>query len=113
MKKLRRIAKDLKEHKFEGYIEADGGVNLENIGACFEDGARAFVGGSAIIGQNDVRMIIKEFRNQVLESRRRLLIKKAHMILVEQNLLTVGLIYTLLERKKTSLVQIAKELGFQ
>jgi len=44
---------------------------LENIGACFEDGARAFVGGSAIIGQTDVRMIIKEFRNQVLESRRR------------------------------------------
>ena len=70
--KIRRIAKDLKEHKFEGYIEADGGVNLENIGACFEDGARAFVGGSAIIGQSDVRMIIKEFRNQVLESRRRL-----------------------------------------
>ena len=51
---------------------------MENIGACFEDGARAFVGGSAIIGQSDVRMFIKEFRNQVLESRRRLLIKEAH-----------------------------------
>jgi len=106
--KIQRIAKDLKEHKFGGYIEADGGVNLENIGACFEDGARAFVGGSAIIGQNDVRMIIKEFRNKVLESRRRLLIKKAYDLggieFVNKwiNLHVVG-------EKKDSLVQIAKE----
>jgi len=106
--KIRQIAKDLKEHKFEGYIEADGGVNLENIGACFEDGARAFVGGSAIIGQNDVRMIIKEFRNKVLESRRRLLIKKAYDLggieFVNKwiDLHVVG-------EKKDSLVQIAKE----
>jgi len=106
--KMQRIAKDLKEHKFGGYIEADGGVNLENIGACFEDGARAFVGGSAIIGQNDVRMIIKEFRNKVLESRRRLLIKKAYDLggieFVNKwiDLHVVG-------EKKDSLVQIAKE----
>jgi len=108
--KIQRIAKDLKEHKFGGYIEVDGGVNLENIGACFEDGARAFVGGSAIIGQNDVRMIIKEFRNKVLESRRRLLIKKAHdlggMEFVNKwiDLHVVG-------EKRDSLVQIAKEFG--
>jgi len=106
--KIQRIAKDLKEHKFGGYIEVDGGVNLENIGACFEDGARAFVGGSAIIGQNDVRMIIKEFRNKVLESRRRLLIKKAYDLggieFVNKwiDLHVVG-------EKKDSLVQIAKE----
>ena len=106
--KIQRIAKDLKEHKFGGYIEVDGGVNLENVGACFEDGARVFVGGSAIIGQNDVRMIIKEFRNKVLESRRRLLIKKAHdlggMEFVNKwiDLHVVG-------EKKDNLVQIAKE----
>ena len=110
--KIQRITKDLKEQKFGGYIEADGGVNLENIGACFEDGARAFVGGNAIIGQNDVRMIIKEFRNKVLESRRRLLIKKANELggtdLVNKwiNLHVVG-------EKKDSLVQIAKECELQ
>jgi len=110
--KIQRIAKDLKEHKFGGYIEVDGGVNLENIGACFEDGARAFVGGSAIIGQNDVRMIIKEFRNKVLESRRRLLIKKAYDLggieFVNKwiDLHVVG-------EKKDSLVQIAKEFELQ
>ena len=110
--KTKRIVKDLREHKFEGYIEADGGVNLENIGECFEDGARAFVGGSAIIGQNDVRMIIKEFRNQVLESRRRLLIKKAHD-LGGTELVNSWIDLHVVGEKKDKLVQIAKELGFQ
>ena len=49
-----------------------------NIGECFADGARAFVGGSAIIGQSDVRLVIREFRNQVLRTRRKLLIEKAN-----------------------------------
>jgi len=110
--KTQRIIKQLDENDFQGYIEADGGVNLDNIGACFEDGARVFVGGSAIIGQTDVRVIIKEFRNQVLRSRRQLLIKKAHELggnqLVNQwiDLHVVG-------KKKDSLMQIAKELGYQ
>ena len=110
--KIQRISRDLKQHDFEGYIEADGGINLENVGSCFEDGARAFVGGSAIVGQSDIRLIIKEFRNHVLESRRRSLIKKAHELggteLVNNwiDLHDVG-------KKKDSLIQIAKELGFQ
>jgi len=85
---------------------------LENIGTCFEDGARAFVGGSAIIEQNDVRMIIKEFRNQVLESRRRLLIKIAHE-LGGTELVNSWIDLHVVGEKKDKLVQIAKELGFQ
>jgi len=110
--KIQRISKDLKQHNFEGYIEADGGVNLENIGSCFEDGARAFVGGSAIIGQSDVRLIIKEFRNNILESRRRSLIKKAYELGGKE--LVYGWIdLHVVGKKKDSLVQIAKELDFQ
>lgn len=110
--KIQRITKDLHDHKFDGYIEVDGGVNLENIGACFADGGRAFVGGSAIIGQSDVRMIIKEFRNQVLDSRRRLLIKKAHD-LGGTDLVNKWIDLHVVGKKKDGLVQIAKELGFQ
>ena len=110
--KIQRISKDLKQHNFEGYIEADGGVNLENIGSCFEDGARAFVGGSAIIGQNDVRLIIKEFRNNILESRRRSLIKKAYE-LGGKELVNGWIDLHVVGKKKDSLVQIAKELDFQ
>lgn len=75
--KMRSLASVLSEHKFSGYIEADGGVTTDNVGSCFADGARAFVGGSAIIGQQDVRGAIREFRGHVLDARRRLLLEKA------------------------------------
>ena len=109
--KTQKLVLTLKENNFHGYIEADGGVNLENAGQCFLDGARAFVGGSAIIGQKDVRGIIREFRGAILKSRRRLLIQKANELggneLVNQwiDLHVVG-------EKKNQLIQIAKELGF-
>jgi len=110
--KTQKLVKILQENQFEGYIEADGGVTLDNVGACFADGARVFVGGSAIIGQNDIRLVIREFRNKILRSRRRLLIQKANELggieLVKKwiDLHIVG-------KKKDELLQIAKELGYQ
>lgn len=76
--KTQRIAKFLSERKFEGLIESDGGVDLSNVEFCFLDGARVFVGGSAIIGQKDVRTTILEFRKKLMHARRNLLINKAH-----------------------------------
>ena len=75
--KMTSINSVLSENKFQGYVEADGGVNLENIGSIFADGARVFVGGGAIVGQDDVRSTIKEFRNEILKSKRRILLEKA------------------------------------
>ena len=75
------------------------------------DGARVFVGGSAIIGQKDVRATIAEFRKKILHARRKLLIQKAYNLgggeLVNKwiELHEVG-------KKKTELIQIAKETGF-
>ncbi len=109
--KTQNLVKILQENNFSGYIEADGGVGLDNVGQCFLDGARAFVGGSAIIGQKDVRGIIREFRNTILRARRKLLIQKAHEFggteLVKQwiDLHVVG-------EKKNQLIQISQELGF-
>jgi transketolase len=78
--KMRKLTSILAEHQFSGCIEADGGVTLDNVGTCFIDGARSFVGGSAIIGQNDIRSCIQEFRVQILKSRRKILLEKAHQI---------------------------------
>ncbi len=100
----------LSQHDFAGVIEADGGVNLENIGSCFDDGARAFVGGSAIIGQQDVRSAICEFRNEVLKARRKNLLTKASNLggpeLVSKwiNLHEIG-------TKKEQLTKLAQEAG--
>ncbi len=109
--KTQNLVKILQKNNFSGYIEADGGVDLDNVGQCFLDGARAFVGGSAIIGQKDVRGIIREFRKTILRARRKLLIQKAHEFggteLVKQwiDLHVVG-------EKKNQLIQISQELGY-
>lgn len=101
----------LAEHDFAGVIEADGGVNLENIGSCFDDGARAFVGGSAIIGRQDVRGAIREFRNEVLIARRRRLLAKASRLggpeLASRwiNLHQIG-------AKRDQLTKLASEAGY-
>ncbi|HII36046.1 MAG TPA: ribulose-phosphate 3-epimerase [Nitrosopumilaceae archaeon] len=110
--KVQRISKILSDKKFTGFIEADGGIDLSNIGSCFLDGARVFVGGSAIIGQKDVRATMSEFRKRVLSARRKLLIQKAYELggidLVNKwiDLHEVG-------KKKTDLIQIAKEAGLE
>ena len=110
--KTQKLVQILNENGFDGYIEADGGVTLDNVGACFADGARAFVGGSAIIGQSDVRVVIREFRNRILRSRRKLLIQKANE-LGGTELVNKWIDLHVIGKKKDELLQIAKELGYQ
>ncbi|HSA97884.1 MAG TPA: ribulose-phosphate 3-epimerase [Candidatus Nitrosotenuis sp.] len=109
--KMQRLNAALSEHGFDGYIEADGGVTLENIGACFADGARVFVGGSAIIGQQDVRGVIREFRHKVAHERRKMLIQKAHD-LGGKDLVAKWIDLHIIGEKKNQINQIAKELGY-
>ncbi len=110
--KTKNLMINLKENDFTGYIESDGGVTLDNIGECFADGARAFVGGSAIIGQTDVRLVIREFRNRVLRTRRKLLIQKANE-LGGTELVNKWIDLHVIGKKKDELKQIATELGYQ
>ncbi|MEM3170028.1 MAG: ribulose-phosphate 3-epimerase [Candidatus Nitrosotenuis sp.] len=109
--KMRRLVQTLAEHNFDGYIEADGGVTLDNVGSCFVDGARAFVGGSAIIGQQDVRGVIREFRNKISYVRRKMLIQKAHE-LGGKELVAKWIDLHAVGDKKNQLTLIAKELGY-
>ena len=110
--KMADLRKVLTENNFDGYIEADGGVTLDNIGACFVDGARAFVGGSAIIGQQDVRQIIREFRHKIAYARRKMLIQKA-FDLGGKDLVAKWIDLHIIGEKKNQLNSIAKELGYQ
>lgn len=109
--KMRSIMPVLVEHGFAGYVEADGGVTLENVESCFADGARAFVGGSAMVGQQDIRGVIKEFRRRIGAARRRALLAEAHRLggssLVERwiGLHTVG-------RRQAEIRALAEEAGY-
>ena len=109
--KTRKLAKTLSDKKFEGFIEADGGVDLSNAGACFSDGARVFVGGSAIIGQPDVRNTISNFRKKILHARRKLLISRAYE-LGGTDLVNKWIDLHIIGEKKNELIQIAKEASY-
>jgi len=109
--KIKRLNVILNEHQFSGYIEADGGVTLENAGSCFIDGARCFVGGSAIIGQKDIRGIINEFRVQILKSRRKILLDKAYQ-LGGSTLVKKWIDLHIIGEKKEQIRKIAAEEGY-
>jgi len=109
--KMARLNPILHEHNFSGYVEADGGVNLENIGSIFADGARAFVGGGAIIGQQDVRTAIKDFRYEALKSRRKQLLGKANQ-LGGSELVNKWIGLHVVGEKQDQIRRIAQEAGF-
>jgi len=109
--KMKRLNVILNEHHFSGYIEADGGVTLENADSCFIDGARVFVGGSAIIGQKDVRGIINEFRVHILKARRKILLDKAYQ-LGGSALVKKWIDLHIIGEKKEQIRKIAAEEGY-
>ena len=109
--KMANISSVLSENKFHGYIEADGGVNLENIGSIFADGARVFVGGGAIIGQNDVRSAIREFRNEILKSKRSILLEKAKS-LGGSDLVNKWIGLHVVSKQQEEIKKIAQEGGY-
>jgi transketolase len=109
--KMSRLNVILNENNFSGYIEADGGVSLQNIGSIFNDGARAFVGGGAIIGQEDVRAAIRDFRNEILASRRGSLLDKAHK-LGGQDLVKKWINLHVIGEKQKEIQKIAMERGY-
>ncbi|HET6516808.1 MAG TPA: ribulose-phosphate 3-epimerase [Nitrosopumilaceae archaeon] len=109
--KMIKIMKTLNENQFQGYVEADGGVTLENIGSCFADGARVFVGGSAIVGQDDVRGAIRQFREATLKARRLALLTKANE-LGGSELVNKWIELHQIGDKKDQLIKMAKEVGY-
>ena len=109
--KMSALRSVLSEHSFSGYIEADGGVNLDNIGSIFADGARVFVGGGAIIGQTDVRSAIKGFRNEILKSRRHILLDRAQE-LGGKNLVNKWIDLHIVGEKQEQIKKIAQEAGY-
>lgn len=109
--KMIKVMKTLNENQFQGYVEADGGVTLENIGSCFADGARVFVGGSAIVGQDDVRGAIRQFREATLKARRLALLTKANE-LGGSELVNKWIELHQIGDKKDQLIKMAKEVGY-
>ena len=66
--KMKTMIPDLKKNGFEGYFEADGGIDLSTISSCYDSGCRIFVMGNAIFGSenymesiNDTKFLLNSF----------------------------------------------------
>jgi len=69
LNKLRAVRARIDAHKAAGgqdiWLEVDGGVKVDNIGAIGEAGADTFVAGSAVFGQSDYAAVIKSMRAEL------------------------------------------------
>ncbi|MDB5806849.1 MAG: ribulose-phosphate 3-epimerase [Betaproteobacteria bacterium] len=72
LNKLREARKRIDAHKAAGgqdiWLEVDGGVKVDNIGAIGAAGADTFVAGSAIFGHQDYAGIIKSMRAELAKA---------------------------------------------
>ena len=57
--KMRGMIPRLRENGYGGYFEADGGVDLSTLSACYETGCRIFVMGNAIFGSDNIIETVK------------------------------------------------------
>jgi ribulose-phosphate 3-epimerase len=62
LRKLTEVRKRIAQSGREIRLEVDGGVKVDNIGACARAGADTFVAGSAIFGSKDYAATIKAMR---------------------------------------------------
>jgi hypothetical protein len=58
------LNKQLREHGFRGYIEADGGIDATTLQQTYDAGARIFVAGAAVYGGGDIHGAVIQLRHK-------------------------------------------------
>ena len=62
LEKIARVRQLLDQSQSRGFLEVDGGVNLQNAGSIIKAGADVLVSGSAIFGSADYSSTIQQMR---------------------------------------------------
>src|SRR5919201_4930452 len=62
--KMMVLNKQLSEHGFRGYIEADGGIDATTLQQAYDAGARIFVAGAAVYGGGDIHGAVIHLRHK-------------------------------------------------
>jgi transketolase len=78
--KMVMINKKLREHRFKGYIEADGGIDDTTLQQVYDSGARILVAGNAVYGSSDIHGAIIQLRHKANVALERRLIEHASAI---------------------------------
>ncbi len=102
--KMADMGKILNSHNYNGYIEADGGIDATTLQQVFDAGARIMVAGSAVYGSADINSNIIQLRH------------KAN-VAIELKLLEYATLKDIrsdwIKSRKHILIPFAKEVGIE
>ena len=102
--KMADMGKILNSHNYNGYIEADGGIDATTLQQVFDAGARIMVAGSAVYGIADINSNIIQLRH------------KAN-VAIELKLLEYATLKDIrsdwIKSRKHILIPFAKEVGIE
>lgn len=102
--KMVSINKKLRERGFNGYIEADGGIDATTLQQVYESGARIFVAGSAVYGGGDIHGAIIQLRHKAGVALERRLLEHSTQLGIRSDWMKV---------RKHILIPYASELGVE
>jgi transketolase len=102
--KMVMINKKLREHRFKGYIEADGGIDDTTLQQVYDSGARIVVAGNAVYGSSDIHGAIIQLRHKANVALERRLIEHASAIGVRSEWIKI---------RKHILIPLANELDIE
>ena len=102
--KMVAVSKDLKEHGFRGYIEADGGIDATTLQQAYDAGGRIFVAGAAVYGGGDIHSAVIQLRHKAAVALEKRLISHATELNIRPDWM---------KARKHILIPYANELGIE
>jgi transketolase len=102
--KMVAVNKDLKEQGFNGYIEADGGIDATTLQQAYDAGARIFVAGNAVYGGSDIHGSVIQLRHKAAVVLERKLLAHSTQLNIRKDWM---------KARKHILIPYASELGIE
>ena len=102
--KMVLMTRKLKESGFDGYIEADGGIDATTLQQVYDIGARIVVAGNAVYGSTDINGAIIQLKHKANVALERRLLEHAT---------TLGIRSDWMKTRKHILIPLANELNIE
>jgi transketolase len=103
--KMVAVSKELREHGFRGYIEADGGIDSTTLQQAYDAGARIFVAGAAVYGGGgDIHSAVIQLRHKAAVALEKRLLSHATQLNIRPDWM---------KARKHILIPYANELGIE
>ena len=102
--KMVAVNKELREHGFKGYVEADGGIDAITLQQAYDAGARIFVAGAAVYGGGDIHGSVIQLRHKAAVALEKRLLNHATQLNIRPDWM---------KARKNILVPYASELGIE